>query len=188
MATYTYPDHGDPSSLYGHQNQQVPHSEIDNTYMDFMAANMQNNINKPYQNSLLRDSQSFPPVDGILYSPIDNCFQFPEFQQTADDSLGLQTLFSESPLMSTLERQDDSTSTPTSCSSNASPRHDHINVDGWQPIPEMKRTRSADADTKAACWTSPLCPSFGKPGPHPIPSSCGDGCAPNTFDDKAMDQ
>merc|ERR1711881_774401 len=54
--------------------------------------------------------------------------------------------------------------------------------------PETKRSKAGEADTRSACWTSPLCPAYGKPGPHPNPSSCEGGCASNVFDDQSMDQ
>ena len=177
----------DTSSFYGHPNQQPPHSApIDNTLYDFVTTSMPMSMMRQSPNPSSRLDPAFPPVDSILYSPIDDCFQVSDY--SVNDSLGLQSLFSESPLMSTLERQSTNASTSDPTPSSQSPRHDHINVDGWEPTPETKRSRPGDADSKSACWTSPLCPAYGKPGPHPNPSSCEGGCASNVFDDQSMDQ
>ncbi|KIW00185.1 uncharacterized protein PV09_08226 [Verruconis gallopava] len=137
-------------------------------------------------------NQGFPPVDSILYSPLDDWTHISDYSGT--DSYGLQNLFDESPLMSTLERQKTSdskaTSTPSATPSalSGSPSRAHTEIGGWEPAPEPKRTRPSKSDSKSACWTSPLCPAYGKPGPHPDPSTCGGGCGPNIFDDQSMDQ
>ena len=40
----------------------------------------------------------------------------------------------------------------------------------------------APTDSRAACWTSPLCPNHNKEGTPPNPSTCNGGCAPYLFD------
>jgi hypothetical protein len=192
MDIYDFPDLTTDTSFYDHQ----PQSTSDNSYYDFVTANiaLPNSMVRSTANATSRSQdQSFPPVDSILYSPLDDWAQISDY--SAPDSFGLQNLFSESPLMSTLERQSTTASTsnktrsPDTSSLSTSPPHEHVDVAGWEPTPESKRSRPEnDKDSKSACWTSPLCPAFGKPGPHPNPSNCEGGCAANMFDDHSMDQ
>jgi hypothetical protein len=195
MDDYNFPQFTDTSSFYDHRQQEPQSANDSNPYFDFITANMPNSMVRSSANATTRSQdQAFPPVDSILYSPSNDWTQFPDYI-TGSDAFGLQSLFDESPLMSTLERRSSGGSLTNNnlstslASQSTSPAHEHIDVDGWEPASESKRSRPANkTDSKSACWTSPLCPAHGKPGPHPNPSTCEGGCAPNVFDDRAMDQ
>lgn len=191
MDTFGFPDLIDPSSFYDHYQL---HQEIhDNTLHAPILESMPDNINKSPANATSRARDlSFPPVDSILYSTVDDWTQMPCLDS---DMNNLQNIVNESPLMSTLER----TSTTTS-DSVVTPKDDALtlnsvvdneidNFDVSGNLESSKRSRPQDDfDSRSACWNSPLCPANGKAGPHPNPSTCDGGCATNLFDQRAMDQ
>lgn len=174
MEEVDYTNFGDELSFYVYPYSTQLAASGDLSYDFDVVSNMPSNIVK--QSSMF--NQAFPPVDGLLYSPVDGCYQLSDLG--VKDASRAQDLFNDGTLMSKLETQSTTSEKPA--------RYTGSSVDMWQPAPETKRRRPSNSDSKSACWTSSLCPAHGKSGPHPNPSTCEGGCAPNVFDEQSIEQ